>query len=355
MKLLITIFLLFANLTLGQWFIHDNNVYPNTKFNVIDFWDGQYGVIAGDKGIILKTTNSGADWIPKETGTDKDIYFLALANNKYGWFTDVAGNVFRTSDKGETWNTISQPGVLSGSIFFLDSLHGWLSGGAEINTHNYKTTDGGFTWIQLNVPHNGVYKFYFTDALNGYALVDTTIGADWFGSILRTTNGGVTWSTILTEINRSFWNIQIFNNTIIASGEKDLFVKSSNGGIDWFVIPRPDTGGAAHNYGQFFINEHLGWVSRHYFIKHTTDGGYNWVNQEISSVHTINSLYFFDEQRGFAVGYGQQSGVILYTNNGGVTSVNDNQVNSLMSFELLQNYPNPFNPSTRISWQLANP
>jgi hypothetical protein len=46
------------------------------------------------------------------------------------------------------------------------------------------------------------------------------------------------------------------------------------------------------------------------------------------------------------------NGTILRTTNGGVTFINEEQLNSAPSeFILSQNYPNPFNPSTTISWQ----
>jgi hypothetical protein len=62
------------------------------------------------------------------------------------------------------------------------------------------------------------------------------------------------------------------------------------------------------------------------------------------------SVSFTDANYGTAVG---DSGTILRTTNGGgVSFIEEEQINELPTEPLLsQNYPNPFNPSTKISWQ----
>jgi photosystem II stability/assembly factor-like uncharacterized protein len=81
----------------------------------------------------------------------------------------------------------------------------------------------------------------------------------------------------------------------------------------------------------------------------STNGGDIWIRSTTPTTRYLRAIYFFDEKRGFAVG---DSGVILRTTNGGVTSVSDGEALLPMKFVLEQNYPNPFNSVTVIRYQL---
>jgi hypothetical protein len=54
-------------------------------------------------------------------------------------------------------------------------------------------------------------------------------------------------------------------------------------------------------------------------ILKSTNGGNDWISLNTPTSQTLNSIHFFDDERGFAVG---DSGVILYTSNGGVSPTN---------------------------------
>jgi hypothetical protein len=81
----------------------------------------------------------------------------------------------------------------------------------------------------------------------------------------------------------------------------------------------------------------------------STDGGETWDTTAVPTTGNLNAIYFFDENRGFAVG---DSRVILHTSNGGVTGVRDRGGQLPARFALEQNYPNPFNSVTVIRYQL---
>ena len=58
----------------------------------------------------------------------------------------------------------------------------------------------------------------------------------------------------------------------------------------------------------------------------------------------INRIFFTDISNGWAVGDG---GTILHTTNGGVSFIEEEQIEKVPTeFLLSQNYPNPFNPTT---------
>jgi hypothetical protein len=106
--------------------------------------------------------------------------------------------------------------------------------------------------------------------------------------------------------------------------------------------------------GVYFVNSDTGWVvGRAYpgieeLILKTTDGGDVWFRQDSGLGNQLFSVFFADDQHGWAAGEG---GTILATTNGGVTFVRS--VNVLPSqYVLYQNYPNPFNPLTTINYDL---
>ena len=83
----------------------------------------------------------------------------------------------------------------------------------------------------------------------------------------------------------------------------------------------------------------------------STDAGETWGRQDMPTRQNINAVYFIDDNHGFAVG---DSGLILYTQTGGLLGLVDRDPTLPAKFELLQNYPNPFNPMTKIEYWIAD-
>ena len=64
----------------------------------------------------------------------------------------------------------------------------------------------------------------------------------------------------------------------------------------------------------------------------------------------LDGVSFIDANMGWAVG---KNGTVLHTKNGGVSFVEEEELNeSPSNFNLNQNYPNPFNPSTVIIYSV---
>ena len=93
-------------------------------------------------------------------------------------------------------NAIAQIGWYSPSIitdelntvFFVDSLNGWVGGGFSDGSGSIKkTTDGGVSWVAQTMPvTSSIHRITFLSQNIGFAVGQT-------GCILKTTNGGVTW------------------------------------------------------------------------------------------------------------------------------------------------------------------
>ena len=86
-------------------------------------------------------------------------------------------------------------------------------------------------------------------------------------------------------------------------------------------------------------------------LKVHADGGNNWHIQLENYPQDLISICFVDENNGWVVG---ENGTILHTTNGGVSFVQEEQIDEIPTeFLLSQNYPNPFNPSTTIKYSVS--
>lgn len=103
----------------------------------------------------------------------------------------------------------------------------------------WKTTDKGLNWtlLSVNLLHNGfgAVKIHPSDPNTAYAATDT--------KIIKTTDGGATWSTVYTEIGLWVNEIAIRSddpNVVLAASDQGL-LRSTNGGANWTKLHTPKT------------------------------------------------------------------------------------------------------------------
>ena len=117
------------------------------SFDGIEAWAG--GGYGGGNGFIVHTTDAGSTWdFQNYPSSDhvNDFYFL---DNQRGWACTTGGNVFITTDGGQTWNQGGNVPEMAIKIVMADALHGWMLGysaGSAQQGMIYKTTDGGYGW-----------------------------------------------------------------------------------------------------------------------------------------------------------------------------------------------------------------
>ncbi len=303
--------------TLDGGFTWSKTNYAVRDFSRIRFINDNTGFVAGTKniyippymyiprGVLLKTTNEGVDWIEIFSSSDntefKDICFIS---ESIGWLCGkIPGVALKTTDGGSNW-TLQGTGMhttpIINSIVFLSQDLGYAAG-----SRVYKTTNGGNDWFQLSfIPWTQISSIFFIDQNIGFA-----IGME-YNELYKTTDGGVSWFNIVVEPDLFFF-------------EKIAFVNDS--------------------IGYILCNDRV-------FI--STDQGMTWAKQKSPYHWGLRDISFINSNRGWIVG---SKGFIMNTTNGGITFVEDNdKLPQPKEFTLEQNYPNPFNGQTNITYSILS-
>lgn len=198
-------------------------------------------------------------------------------------------------------------------IFFLDSLNGWLitdSFGGNDSGYVLRTSDGGNTWSILFYAFIKFKSLQFVDSNIGYIG-----GGDGFARVLKTTDGGNSWSifTFPTTIIDDIFFVNKDTGWVCADDVFDGGLwKTTNGGQNW-IKQLDQTYDPAK---LFFINKDTGWFGKfpEDELYKTTNGGNNWHLQYTFQPSTFKDILFINEDSGW-ISLG--SNEVQFSSNGG--------------------------------------
>ena len=127
--------LLFVSASYSQWVEQDLGVI--TPLSKIYFKNNSVGFIGGRDYTMFKTSDRGKTWnlqlLPSDTPFINGIIDIYFPTDKVGY----AVPNLKTIDGGMTWDTIAEVEAYFGGLYFIDELKGF--------TPNNKTMDGGVT------------------------------------------------------------------------------------------------------------------------------------------------------------------------------------------------------------------
>lgn len=291
------------------------------------FTDSNTGWCVGEKsdlsGVIYKTTDRGFNW----TRIHLDSFFwgwwcLNFINSNTGWVGGYQNRIIKTTDGGQNWivqNIIPSLSDVRG-INFINYYTGWACGR---NRYVAKTTNSGVNWISqdLNIPEWGWnMSVCSTDSNNLWITGDFIDSVSALRSFVsKTTNGGINWSRLNSEVNvSSFLKISFLNNfTGYEFGDRGYVNKTTNGGENWTSI---NTGNYGSINSMIIKNENEiiagggSYSAPNNIIISTTNGGSNWDLLNFYKYHKLNDIYFADQNTGYFAG---ENGLIYRTYNGG--------------------------------------
>ena len=281
---------------------------------------------------IYATSRSLWDKVFTATGSLKDMHFSDPLNGiVIGEYAD--GNA-KTIDGGKTWSIVRWERNDLYQFSFYDSLNGIV-----IVTSNwaYFTNDGGNTYYEkewtppivghlssndylmldentiLTIGGNGTivksvdsgktwkkYKgFHFYNSLLSITSVNkhTYFACGQVGKIVRTTNGGDSWTETDLLINNDLNTIYFINEQVgFAGGTYGMLVRTTNGGDRWTIL---NPGLKFPIINIHFFNNEMGYVvTSAGEIAKTTDGGESWelISKENYGVYDLAKAYFIDSK-----------------------------------------------------------
>jgi photosystem II stability/assembly factor-like uncharacterized protein len=276
----------------------------------------------GEDGGIYRSTDGGQTWVPVLA---QIVNAIAFESATTGIAVGVdTGAVWRTTDGGNNWSEVQAQGamglyrIVSPAAGVYVALQG-VNGSYKIR----RSTDGGLTWSTVASAAGG-------DALTDVAFANGTgVAVTGQGAVLRTTDGGATWSVPIVLDGAGALQTVAFAdaNTVVAMSGQGKVFRSTDAGLTWTAgedlffagagfLPRlkfrdATTGYAVGNYGQ---------------VWRTTDAGQSWSLVAGGRNEILHSVRFRGDD-GLAAG---SAGVWL-TQNGGASW---NKVDDFSSFDL---------------------
>lgn len=350
MKYLILIVLIFLSTTLhSQWIIQNSGT--TEALHDVEFINQFTGWACGD-GVILKTTNSGKDWTQQiHPATDKFLYSIHPVDENIlycvGWFETI----LKSTNGGANWTAIRNGPFGQGSsyfaCFFINDNTGWVGGSGS---KTWKTTNGGQTFDSIFISVAYIRDFYFRNSLEGLLCGEG-------GHVRKTSDGGLNWLGVNIPLGgalSNFQKISIVNDYCWVAGNDNRVFRSTDFGSNWILLDTiQQIIGQAQLYCIRFSDENTGWTGGSYGnLWKTTDSGFTWIREEThGDQRYFGSMWFYNDSIGWGVG---GAGKIFHTTTGGQTVVNISNNTSELPYKFLlhQNYPNPFNPTTTIRFSI---
>lgn len=292
----------------------------NIVFRSISPLNSTLGYAVGDAGKILKTTN-GTSWTKQLVNNASNLNSVKFINDNEGIVVGNNGTILKTINGGiaigtsSGWNLITLSGISKNlnAVDFIDANEGFIVGDAYSSIPGMgnvlRTLDGGISWSSVTgINSQNLKDIQLFDANLGWAL-----GAK--GTILK--YDGTSWPTVTSGITTDL-NALYFVSSLVgyAVGASNKILKSVDGGSSWTAQTSPLASTLQLN-DVFFTDENNGWIVGNATISvanssfaamlRTTDGGATWkrVFNEIS--FNLNSIKFLDVNNGWAAGAGSIS------------------------------------------------
>lgn len=225
-------------------------------------------VAAGERGIVLLSDDSGANWRQGRVPVQASLTALRFVDRDNGWAVGHLGAIVRTADGGASWalqldGVRAAAGMAAGlraggdaraeraaaqllaegpdkpffDVDFSDGRRGYAVGAYNLA---FGTSDAGKTWEALGqrLPNPKSLHLYAVRARGDKVFI---VGEQ--GLVLRSRDGGATFEALPSPYQGSFFGLLMTRSgALLAYGLRGSVFRSTNDGADWRAI---DTGAAS--------------------------------------------------------------------------------------------------------------
>lgn len=208
--------------------------------NSISFIDPLQGYVSGSTEL-YKTFDGGNSWINLPVTFEiASIHFTDMNTGFACGTENNAGVVNKTTDGGLTWNnmlSVSNPFMFVSSMQKVEVINSnVVYSSLQYSNNIYRTSDGGNTWDTITIAQIfSIQDYDFIDENEGQVL-------STMGEIYRTIDGGLTW-TLEYTVAGGVYGPSVFLTSISFAGTTG-YVCGSNGLIKKYTI---ETTGLSNN------------------------------------------------------------------------------------------------------------
>ncbi len=336
---LLTLFVIVAINVFAEekWYLETSNYFPS--FQTMEFTQNnqKYGVIAGLKGVILTSTDSGIDWYGNQVS---DCHWIGAAS------TDSLICCF------------AQPGIDNKDS--LIAVYDMRTGNIKLKSTPKETDGTRITGVNL-LSYPKVYlvnsngSIYVSDSnFENWVIYNTT--ADFAGfvkydnsgnlwkvstnsQVYKSENNGQDW-TIVEEAGENIYDIKVSGQWIYATSNHEAGVAqkvycSSDSGLSWTEIELPLNKRLmriAHCENRIFITFWEEEIMTNYV---SNDDGLNWTELPLETKDNLLSFCFLSSSLGYAYGTHNSKGILYkYT-------IDTSVLTELSLDPKISLYPNP--------------
>jgi len=251
---------------------------------------GQRLVAVGERGVVILSDDGGRQWRQARVPVSVTLTAVRFTDDRHGHAVGHGGVVLSTDDGGEHWQkrldghqaaqlvvqearTRGDAAALSAAerlvsdgvdkplldLHFFNAMHGIVVGAYNLA---FETLDGGRTWQSWSarLPNPRGLHLYALRVRGSQVLI-----AGEQGLVLRSTDGGATFSPLRTPYAGSFFTAELIgDHAIVLAGLRGNVVRSSDGGANWSKEPLPSAvtliGSAVLEDGRMVLADQAGQV-----------------------------------------------------------------------------------------------